>query len=97
MIAPAKPRPITGCIILAAAPVDAVVDAPVVDEVPALVVPPGPVLVPVAVTVVAVWMLAVEVRVVFLSDETTTTEDNDGEGTGGKLVLAGEMTEATGG
>lgn len=93
MIAPVKPRPITGCIILAAAPVDAVVE-----DVPDLVVPVEVVLVPVAVslTVVAL-MLPVEARVVFLSDETTTTEDDDGEGTGGKFVLAGEMTEATAG
>lgn len=94
MIAPAKPRPITGCIILAAAPVGAVVE-----DVPDLVVPAEVVLVPVAVpvTVVAALMLPVEARVVFLSDETTTTEDDDGEGTEGKFVLAEEMTEAAAG
>lgn len=94
MIAPAKPRPITGCIILAAAPVDAVVE-----DVPDLVVPAEVVLVPVVVpvAVVAALMLPVEARVVFPSNETTTTEDDDGEGTGDKFVLAEEMTEATAG
>lgn len=89
MIAPAKPRPITGCIILAAAPVDAVVE-----DVPDLVVPAEVVLVPV---VVPVAVVAVEARVAFLSDETTTTEDDDGEGTGDEFVLAEGMTEATAG
>lgn len=83
-----------GCSI-PAAPVDGVVAAPVEDEVPDLAVPAEVVLVPVAdpVAVVAVLMLAV-VRVVFLADETTTTEDNDG---GGTLVLAEGMTVATAG
>lgn len=94
---PARPRPKTGCIIPAAAPVDGEVDAPVEDEVPEWVLPVEvvlvPVWVPVAVVAVVVCLMLPVVTVVFATTDESSTVD-DGGGTGGKLVL---MTETTAG
>lgn len=86
---PARPRPKTGCIIPAAAPV-AVVDAPVEDEVPEEL--------PVEVVLVTFWILVAVVAVVACLTLPVVTvvfaTTDDGGVTRGKLVL---MTELTGG
>lgn len=78
IIAPAKPRPITGCI-FSAAP-DEVGLADVAEVALVVIAVVVTLAVPVAV-VAALTVPVVVVRVAFLSDETTTVEVNDCEAT----------------